>query len=162
MDIHRLHAIDTITTKDSPDIGTLDQPFGTIYGQSTSAKWGDLAEKYKCIPEDCQPGIVVSVCTNQTIDVAPCKEDLSTSVVGVVSTKPGIKMNEQLLEGKFIALTGLVPVKIKGPIHKGDFIVPTIDGSARVGNSKEIPYKIGVAQETNIDLGFHLVNCIIK
>ena len=162
MDIHGLHVIDTITTQDSPDIGTSGEPFGDIYGKSSGSQWGDLAEKYRCNPEQCEAGLVVSVTNQAHIDVEPCNEDLSTSVVGVVSTKPGFKMNEQLPEGKFIALTGLVPVKIKGPIYKGDFIVPTVDGSARCGKPHEIGYKMGVAQETNIDLGFHSVNCIIK
>ena len=88
--------------------------------------------------------------------------DLCTCVVGVVSTKPGLTMNNQQEEGQYIALTGLVPVKVIGPIKKSDFIVPTANGLARAGKPEEIAHKIGVCNETNDSDDVKLVKCIIK
>jgi len=160
MDFYGINVLDDMTAEGAPDIGTTESPFGDIYG-NVIATWGDLAEKYRCT-EECEPGVVVSVSKRDDIDVEPCSIDLCPTVIGVVSTAPGYKMNNQLESGKFIGLTGLIPVKITGPVNKGDIIVPTIDGCGRAGKLIELPYKIGVANETILDNGIHLVNCIIK
>ena len=132
-----------------------------MYGEATSAQWGDLAEKYSCKGQ-CEPGTVMSVCCDEEADAEACKNDLCVSVIGVISAKPGFKMNEQLVDGKFIALTGKVPTKVIGPIEKGDFIVATEGGCARAGQYDEIGHKMGVALETSSEAGVKLVECVIK
>jgi len=132
----------------------------TLNGTSTFAKWGDLAEKYVC-KSKCEVGTVMAVTQDEDADVEPCQEDLSTSVIGVISEKPAFCMNNDA-EGEVVGLTGMLKVKITGPITKSDFIVPTFDGCARAGNKDEIAYKIGVCNENNPDPGVKLVNCVIK
>jgi len=132
----------------------------TLNGTSTFAKWGDLAEKYVC-KEKCEIGTVIAVSADELVDVEPCAEDLCTSVIGVVSEKPAFCMNNDA-DGEMVGLTGMLKVKIVGPIEKSNFIVPTVNGCARAGKKDEIAYKIGVANENNPDPGVKLVNCVIK
>ena len=159
MDFYGINAKGDITGSGTPDLGTEGSPFGDLHGRATSALWGDLAEKYKC---EGYRGTVMCVSKDPNIDVEICQEDLSPAYVGVVSTRPGFKMNSALKEGEYVGLTGLLPVKIVGPIHKSDFIVATKDGCARAGRLHEIAHKIGIANETNINSQMKLVKCIIK
>lgn len=161
MDFYGINVKANVTAESAPDLGTSGDPFGEMHGEATSAQWGDLAEKYRCA-EGCEPGTVMCVSKNPEIDVEPCGEDLSTSYVGVISTKPGFRMNDSLEEGQFVGLTGILPVKVIGSLEKSDFIVPTKDGCARKGEPNEIPYKIGVANDSKSDEGIGLVNCIIR
>lgn len=150
-----------ITGTGAPNIGTGGSPFGTFYGQATSAQWGDLAEKYRT-KELYESGTVVCVSPDDECDVEQTSEDLCSSAVGVISAQPGYTMNNELEEGQYVALVGLVPVKILGTIKKGDFIVPTISGCARAGKPEEIAYKLGVCNETSDRTDVRLVKCIIK
>jgi len=150
-----------ITGTGAPNIGTSGSPFGTIYGEATAAQWGDLAEKYTC-KGICDRGTVMCVSEDIEADVEACKKDLCTSVIGVVSTEPGYTMNNQIPDGEYVALTGLVPVKIIGPIKKGSFIVATENGCARAGKPHEIAHKIGVANATDENADVRLIGCIIK
>lgn len=163
MDFYGINTKSTITADSTPDLGETGagNGFGTLYGEATSAQWGDLAEKYKSkVAYD--PGTVVCVSPDPEFDVEQSCCDLCTCVVGVVSTKPGFTMNNQVEEGQYIALTGLVPVKVIGPIKKSDFIVPAAEGYARAGKPDEIAYKMGVCNESNDSADVKLVKCIIK
>ena len=161
MDFYGINTKADITAEGTPDLGDVGDTFGTMYGQATSAQWGDLAEKYACKGK-CDQGTVMCVSKDVEVDVEPCQEDLSLSYIGVISLKPGFKMNSALLEGEYVGLTGLLPVKIIGPINKSDFIVAAKDGCARAGNPDEIVHKIGIANETNLNSEIKLVKCIIK
>jgi len=165
MDFYGINLKDDVTAESTPDLGTVGNPMGTLYGEATSAQWGDLAEKYTCECEgdecNCNEGTVMCVSKGKA-DTEACSEDLSTSVIGVISMHPGYIMNDNLPDGVCIGLTGRLPVKISGPINKSDFIVATKDGCARAGKPEELMYKIGVANETNHDTEIKLVECIIK
>ena len=161
MDFYGVNVKDDITGEGTPDLGTVGSPFGTLYGEATSAQWGDLAEKYRS-KEVCDPGTVMCVAPDTEFDVQASCQDLCTAVVGVVSAQPGFTMGDKLKEGQYIALTGLVPVKVIGPIQKSDFIVATVDGYARVGKPEEIAHKIGVANSSDDSAAVKLVDCIIK
>ena len=161
MDFFGINLKADVTADGTPDIGTVGDPLGTVYGQSTSAQWGDLAEKYRC-KDQCDKGTVMCVSKDVEVDVEPCQEDLSASVIGVISFQPGFKMNETLWKGQFVGLTGRLPVKVIGSINKSDFIVATKDGCARAGKAHELAHKIGVANETNINTESKLVECVIK
>jgi len=161
MDFYGINLKDDVTADGTPDIGTVGDPLGTVYGEATSAQWGDLAEKYTCKGE-CDKGTVMCVSKDVEVDAEACSEDMSPSVIGVISFQPGFKMNDNLWKGKFIGLTGRLPVRIVGAISKGDFIVATKDGCARAGKSHEIAHKIGVANESNSDTAIKLVECVIK
>ena len=161
MDFYGVNVKDDITGEGTPDLGTVGDPFGTLYGEATSAQWGDLAEKY-CSKETHDPGTVMCVTPDPEFDVQASCQDLCPAVVGVISTWPGFKMNERMTEGQFVALTGLVPVKVVGKIKKSDFIVATVNGCARAGKPEEIAHKIGVANSSNDSAAVKLVECIIK
>jgi len=133
----------------------------TVEGETTSAQWGDLAEKYTCT-EDCSVGTVVCVSKDESVDLEPCTEDLSSAYVGVISAAPGFIMNAKLEDGEVVGLVGRLPVDVRGPINKGDFIVPTVYGCARAGLEGEEQYKIGVCNESKTSEGNDLVECIIK
>lgn len=156
------HVLTSITAgAGTPDLGTVGSPFGTLYGEATYALWGDLAEKYR-VKEFCDPGTVMCVSKETEFDVELCDQDLCTSVVGVISTQPGLMMGNKLEGGQYVALTGLVPVQVIGPIQKSDFIVPAGNGCARAGKPEEIAYKIGVANGSDDSADCKLVDCIIK
>ena len=161
MDFFGINLKADVTAEGTPDIGTVGDPCGIIYGEASSAQWGDLAEKYTCRGE-CDKGTVMCVSKDIEVDAEACSEDLSPSVIGVISFNPGFKMNDNLWKGKDIGLTGRIPVRITGAINKGDFIVATKDGCARAGKAHEVAHKMGVANESNPDTAIKLVECVIK
>jgi len=87
-----------------------------FYGTSTTAKYADLAEMYLTDTEY-EPGTVVVV--GGSAEVTACNQFGQDNVIGVVSTNPAYKMNSDLVGGTYIALKGRVPVKVYGPILKG-------------------------------------------
>jgi len=161
MDFYGINLKSDVTAESTPDLGTVGNPMGTLYGEATSAQWGDLAERYVCQGE-CDEGTVMCVSKKVGVDVEPSSEDLQESVVGAISLRPGYIMNDNLRGGDTIGLTGKLPVKIIGAISKSDFIVATDNGCARAGKEGEIAHKIGVANESSLDEGIKLVECIIK
>ncbi len=64
------------------------------------------------------------MCIGGHAETTICVEDHCSKAIGVVSEKPAYLMNHNV-EGTYvdIALTGRVPVRICGPVRKGDMIV---------------------------------------
>ncbi len=131
-----------------------------LHGTATAAQYADLAENYTC-DEGLLVGTVVEVSDNTDYEVSPCMFSLSPSVVGVISANPAYLMNTYS-EGLPIALTGKVPVRVIGPVHKGDFLVSAGGGLARKGLPEEISFKIGIVLKTDLQSNEKLVECIIK
>ena len=76
-------------------------------------------------------------------------EDSTCRVAGVVSTNPAYLMNKDCM-GKYIvaiALQGRVPVKVRGRIRKGDFLVSGGNGFARPSATPAYGSVIGKAIE---------------
>lgn len=140
----------------SGDIGQTDNRFGTIYGTATSAKYADLAEKYTT-DQTYEPGTVVVVSIAGESE-ATASFEYGQRVLGVVSTNPAHVMNDTI-DGQAIGLVGRLPVKVIGPIKKGQTIVANPDGKAIAGANG---YVFGQALETNLDHGVKLVECFIK
>jgi hypothetical protein len=145
-----LSAITKSGSSGSGDIGQSGNSFGTVYAttfncQATSALYADLAEKY--LPDaEYEPGTVLEFGGAQEVTVA---EDSTRRVAGVVSTNPAHLMNSGL-KGEHIvplALTGRVPVKVRGRIKKGDMMVSAGDGYARAEYSPILGSVIGKALE---------------
>ena len=154
-----------VGTDNTYRMGNSGTRFSNIYsvyftGIATSAQWADLAEKYTC-KEDLPEGTVISVSDDPEFEVGKCELDCDPACIGVVSARPAYLMNSQS-EGLVTGLVGKVPVLIKGPVIKSDFIVPTIDGCARAGIPGEERFKIGVALESKQEHDCKLVVCIIK
>lgn len=96
---------------------------GEFIGTATSAKFADLAERYHGEPE-MEPGDVVALSGGREITKASIlsKED----ILGVISTDPAFKMNDQMQDAEdypFVAMTGRVPCKVKGPVRKGQRLI---------------------------------------
>lgn len=161
MDFYGINVKDDITGEGTPNVGTVGNPFGTFYGETTSAKYADLAEKYR-VKGDHSKGSVMCVSSDVEADVEMCQKDLDPTYVGVMSMQPGFKMGEGYWKGEYVGLVGRLPVRIIGPVSRQDFIVPTENGCARAGKLYEIGYKIGVALETKTEDEEKLVECIIR
>jgi hypothetical protein len=129
----------------------------TIFnGASTTSYYADLAEKY--LPDaDYEPGTVVSVGGEQEVTASVTGD----TPIGAVSTAPGYMMNSELEGGIYIALKGRVPVKVVGPVKKGDYLIPTETGCARSAVDNTIPGMFAISLETSDHSGVKLVECII-
>ena len=70
-------------------------------------------------------------------EITKCEEAVSDAVFGVVSSSPAYLMNSEAGNNDThpaIALTGRVPVKVRGTGKAGDRIVSAGNGEARVAN----------------------------
>ena len=125
-------------------------------GTATQARYADLAEKYSTAKE-LAPGTVVCVSTSSDYEVEPVRK--GCIAIGVVSTNPAVMMNSEA-EGQYIGLKGRLPVKVIGPVNKGEAVYVDDNGSAStsaIGGSL-----VGIALETNTDEDQKLVECILK
>ena len=121
-----------------------------VYGNflSVNANYADLAENYLA-DAAYEPGTVVHF--GGINEVTLCDTDMCTKVAGVVSTAPGYLMN-QGLEGEYVvelALTGRVPTKVTGTVHKGDLMVSAGNGRARAEANPKVGSIIGKALENS-------------
>jgi|TARA_R110000764_G_scaffold83198_1_gene163674 hypothetical protein len=84
-------------------------------GVATSAQFADLAEIYLS-EADWAPGTVVKI--GGEYEVTITTEHADIDVFGVVSTNPAYLMNSEA-DGVPVALAGRVPVRVIGPVAKG-------------------------------------------
>jgi hypothetical protein len=98
-------------------------------GTATAAEYADLAEKYLA---DHGYGVGTVVTIGGDKEVTACKS--GDRAIGVVSANPAFMMNSQLENGTYIALKGRVPVKVMGPVKKGDRLIAADCGRAMVCN----------------------------
>jgi hypothetical protein len=101
------------------NIGSSSTYFNTVFATATTALYADLAENYLA-DDTYTPGTVVVFGGEHEITVTNQAAD--ERVAGVVSTNPAYLMNSGE-PGLPIALRGKVPVKIVGPVTKGDSLV---------------------------------------
>lgn len=136
--------------------GGLGELNATLFnGVATSAMYADLAEKYKT-DKPLSVGTVVAVCECPDHEVSPCDE--TQLPVGVVSENPAFMMNCEA-EGQYIALKGRVPVRVLGPVRKGDSVYANKNGVCTTEPSVGI---VGVVLETNLSTSEKLVECVLK
>lgn len=128
---------------------------GVYNGTATAARYADLAEKYTT-DKEYPVGTVMAVAVGGDAECTQtwCPSQLA---IGVISEKPAFMMNSELEGGQYIALKGRVPVRVVGPITKGQTLVSTPDGCAMFG----IMNPIGCALETDMNPGEKLVECAI-
>jgi len=128
---------------------------GTFNGTATQAQFADLAEKYTT-REEFSVGTIMAVCEHpdHEMDIAN-PEDV---VIGVISLNPAFLMNSEL-DGQAIALKGRVPVRVMDPVVKGQTVYLQQNGIASVNGQGDM---IGVALETNNEVGEKLVECVLK
>jgi hypothetical protein len=129
-------------------VGSTTLWYSNFWGAAVNARYADLAERYLADGEY-EPGTVLMFGGEQ--EVTECAHDLCTRVAGVVSTNPAYLMNHQL-EGDNIvdlALTGRVPTKVTGTVHKGDMMVSAGNGRARAEDNPRVGSVIGKALENS-------------
>lgn len=128
--------------------------FNVGNGTATKSRYADLAEKYLA-DQEYEVGTVVIV--GGSAEVCACK--CNTLPIGVVSKNPGYMMNSELENGTYIALKGRVPVKVTGPVNKGDCLIAADNGYAQA-TFNMAPGVFAVALDTN-DNDFGIVEAVI-
>lgn len=142
-------------TNGSGNIGQTGNRFGTIFGTATTAQYADLAEKYTTDAEY-EAGTVLAVAINGDAEATQTWQS-GQRVLGVISTNPAFLMNDEA-DGQAIALRGRVPVKVVGPIRKGQPLICNQDGKGMYGDTGN---SFAIALETNEDANVKLVECVI-
>ena len=142
------------------NIGSSSTYFNTVFAQSTSALYADVAEDYLA---DAQyaPGTVLSFGGEKEVTLSV--EDMDTAVAGVVSTNPAYHMNSGL-EGEYVAtlaLLGRVPCQVIGPVKKGDRMVSAPNGYARAEKNPVVGTIIGKALESFDGNGFGTIEIVV-
>jgi len=151
----------------TPEAGDLvDIRANVIHAISTSAQYADVAERFAADAPMAE-GAVVMLGGSQ--EITEVNSELSDDVYGVVSTKPAYAMNAGAGNNDshpFVAMTGRTPVRVTGPVSKGQRLVASsIKGTARgVTDSDTInPFHvIGRALENKYDDNVDLVNCAVR
>lgn len=104
---------------------------GTVSGNQINANYADVAERFAA-DEALDPGTVVEL--GGPAEITKSMSPLSENVFGVVSTRAAYLMNSGAGPDSThpaVAMTGRVPVKVVGIVHKGDRLVSAGNGSAR-------------------------------
>lgn len=131
---------------------------GDIYanlfrGTATAARYADLAEIY-ATDEELPVGTAVAVGGNA--EVRPAKA--SDFCVGTISDNPAYLMNADA-DGQAVALKGRVPVRVKGPVSKGQAVYAWADGVCTTIASTGL---VGIALESSDDDSEKLIECVLK
>ena len=130
--------------------------FATFFvGRATQAQYADLAEKYTTDATN-PVGTVMMVCDHPEHETEPCTVD--SVAVGVVSENPAYLMNAEST-GQPLALKGRVPVRVVGPVKKGQPVYVSNNGTASTAVTASM---VGVALETNENAAEKLVECVLK
>lgn len=154
-DSSKFAAGSTSATGDTVAVRTADgRIFASFFeGIATSAQYADLAEKYTT-DQEYPVGTVMAVGGDAETRAA----GVGDYVVGVVSDQPAYLMNSTA-HGQALALKGRVPVRVVGPITKGQAVYPWENGVASSCVTNDI---VGIALETNTDEGEKLIECVLK
>jgi hypothetical protein len=134
-----------------------------LFATATTALYADVAERFAA-DEYLEAGTVVELGGTQEI-TRSCTE-LSENVFGVISTRAAYLMNGGAGEDDThppVAMTGRVPVKVTGIIHKGDRLVSAGSGIARAARSGEATSfnVIGRSLVDKITLGSGTIEAIV-
>jgi len=119
---------------------------GVMTGTATTARYADLAENYVS-DQQYDYGIVLMIGGDEEVTIA---DEDTQRLAGVVSQNPAYLMNSEC-EGKHvvaIALQGRTPVRVKGKVNKGDFLVSARDGYAKATDNPKIGSIIGKSLES--------------
>ena len=126
-------------------------------GIATSSQFADLAEKYTT-PEGVELDYGTAVAVSDDDDYEMREAKASDICMGVVSTNPGLMMNSEG-EGQYIALKGRVPVRVKGPVKKGQAVYAWEKGVCTTMASTAL---VGVALVSSEAEEEKLIECVLK
>jgi hypothetical protein len=142
------------------NLGSTTQWFNVLYGRSTQAQYADLAENY-IADQHYDYGTVVVFGGDKEITVT--NEFADHRVAGVISQNPAYLMNAAVT-GLPVALRGRVPVRVTGPVAKGDLLVTsTTPGFAQsVGSDTGFGVRIfAKALEDNTSTRTKIIEAVI-
>jgi hypothetical protein len=134
---------------------------GVISATATSAQYADLAEMYQSDGQY-DPGTVLVFGGRKEVTTTGHQADVS--VAGVVSTAPAYLMNVDAVDAVAVALRGKVPVKIMGPVRKGDLLVTSYISGYAMSVGRDASYGVAIfAKSLDEDLteGQKLINAVI-
>jgi hypothetical protein len=151
-------------TSGTTDIGSVGNPFRTLYATATSAQYADLAERFET-DAVYEAGTVVEL--GGIHEITQAVDELTDDVFGVISTNAAYLMNSQAGNNKThppVAMNGRVPVKVIGKVKKGDRLVSAGNGFARAASQDEITAfnVIGRSLENKTSNGIGTVEAIVK
>ena len=145
------------------NIGSSGSYFNTIFATATTALYADMAERFAA-DDVYTPGTVVEL--GGSAEITMVRVDASDSVFGVISTRPAFTMNGGAGNNDThppVAMTGRVPVRVTGTVHKGDRLISAGDGIARYARLDEATAfnVIGRALVDKLDQGTGTVEAIV-
>jgi hypothetical protein len=145
------------------NIGNASGYFNTIFAKATSAQYADVAERFAADVE-MLPGTVVEL--GGSAEITCSQQELSDKVFGVISTRAAYLMNSGAGTDAThppVAMTGRVPVRVVGMVHKGDRLVSAGDGLARSAKTGEATWSntIGRALIDKLDSNEGTVEAIV-
>ena len=145
------------------NIGSSGSYFNTIFATATTALYADMAERFAA-DDVYTPGTVVEL--GGSAEITMVRVDASDSVFGVISTRPAFTMNGGAGNNDThppVAMTGRVPVRVTGAVHKGDRLISAGDGIARSAQPDEATAfnVIGRALVDKLDQGPGTVEAIV-
>jgi hypothetical protein len=110
---------------------------GVVSGNQINANYADVAERFAA-DSIYDAGTVVEL--GGSAEITKVSAELSDKVFGVISTRAAYLMNSQAGTDAThppVAMTGRVPVKVVGPVAKGDRLVSAGNGMARSARAGE-------------------------
>ena len=119
------------------NIGSSSSYFNQVFATATTALYADVAERFWA-DEILEAGTVVEL--GGSAEITRSLTELSENVFGVISTRAAYLMNGGAGENDThppVAMTGRVPVKVTGIVHKGDRLVSAGAGIARAAQAGE-------------------------
>lgn len=122
-------------------------------GTALTAKFADLAEKYTT---DQTYPVGTAMAVGGEAEARSAKT--SDLAIGVISEYPAYLMNEDC-DGQAVALKGRVPVRVKGPVSKGQAVYAWEDGVCTTIASTAL---IGIALESSNSEEEKLIECVLK
>jgi len=144
-------SINTIAARDaSGDITAV-----VFRGIATTARYADLAENYST-NEELLPGTAVAVSASIDYEVEPATA--SNHCIGVISTDPAYLMNSEA-HGQPVGLKGRLPVRVSGPVKKGQAVYAMVDGVCTTIATTAL---VGISLESNYSNDEKLVECVLK
>ena len=133
--------------------GSGDLRANLFRGTALQARYADLAEKYTT---DTDQPVGTAMTVGGEAETKPA--NVSHFVIGVISDKPAYLMNAEA-DGQPIALKGRVPVRVKGPVSKGQPVYAWQDGVCTTIASNGL---VGIALESSTDDDEKLIECVLK
>ena len=122
-------------------------------GTATSARYADLAEVY-VTDQDYPTG--TAMCIGGEAEATACNS--SCMAIGVISAQPAYLMNSDC-DGQAIGLKGRVPVRVKGPVSKGQAVYAWQDG---VCSTVATTALVGIALDSDDSEEEKLIECVLK